>query len=202
MKIRPLLTGILICLLAGCGLAQEISGFWRWQNPRPQGNPLYAIRFRDERNGVAVGRDGTILHTHNGGQEWNTARSPVRTPLYGLASLGRKRGKAFAGGGELWIAVGARGAILHSRDDGATWSEQRLATKTILNAVDFVNEKRGWAVGLEGTILSTKDGGGKWQIQASGVQKTLSALAFADENHGVVVGADGTLLTTEDGGAT
>ena len=72
MKIRPLLTGILICLLAAFCLAQEISGFWRWQNPRPQGNPLYAIRFRDERNGVAIGRDGTILHTHNGGQEWNT----------------------------------------------------------------------------------------------------------------------------------
>src|SRR5689334_9764711 len=75
-------------------------GVWRWQNPRPQGNPLYGIKFSDTRRGIAVGRDGAILHSEDGGQHWESARSPVNTPLYGLAVKDRKA----------W-AVGARGEI-------------------------------------------------------------------------------------------
>ena len=70
--------------------AQESPGWWRWMNPRPQGNPLYAIQFRDERAGIAIGRDGVILRTNNGGTDWESVRTPLRTPLYGLALMGRK----------------------------------------------------------------------------------------------------------------
>src|SRR5580765_1619238 len=90
------MTGYLLglILLASPG----VGGSWRWQNPRPQGNPLYAVVFADARRGIAVGRDAAILRTTDGGQSWQVVRSSIATPLYGLAIKGRRA----------W-AVGARG---------------------------------------------------------------------------------------------
>jgi photosystem II stability/assembly factor-like uncharacterized protein len=169
------------------------AGWWKWQNPLPQGNPLYAISFSDARRGLAVGRDGTILRTETGGRQWEVVRGPVNTPLYGLAMRGRR-------GTKQWAAVGARGVVLISGNNGGSWAAAESGTKKHLFAVTFANEQRGWAVGVEGTIISTEDGGATWKAQASGVSKHLSAVAFSDEKHGVAVGEAGTLLVTEDGG--
>jgi photosystem II stability/assembly factor-like uncharacterized protein len=144
------------------------TGFWRWQNPRPQGNPLYAIRFSDARRGLAVGRDGMVLRTEDGGQRWERVNAGVSTPLYGLAVVGRRA----------W-AVGARGAIIASRDGGASWKPQESGYRKHLYAVSFSDEKRGWAVGVEGAILATVDGGEHWSPQASGVSKHLQAVALS-----------------------
>ena len=43
---------------------------WVWQNPLPQGNALYAVAFVDTNNGTAVGGNGTILKTADGGNSW------------------------------------------------------------------------------------------------------------------------------------
>ena len=165
--------------LTSAVLAREARfGSWRWQNPRPQGNPLYGIGFSDERHGLAVGHDGTILRTGDGGRSWQPTRSIVNTPLYGLALRERRA----------W-AVGARGAIITSRNGGESWVEQKSGTKKHLYAVCFQDEKRGWAVGVEGLILATSDGGVTWSPQESSVCKHLYAVACAEEGHGVAVGA-------------
>src|SRR5262245_963486 len=86
-------------------------GSWRWQNPQPQGNPIYAMAFSQdgaqESRGIAVGRDGTILCTEENGQRWRSIRSPINIPLYGVTLRNRRA----------W-AVGARGTILTSGDSG------------------------------------------------------------------------------------
>ena len=62
---------------------------WQWQNPKPQGNPIHAIRFAaDKKHGLAVGADGSILRTDDGGYDWEVQRSPV-TKLLRL-SLGQE----------------------------------------------------------------------------------------------------------------
>ncbi len=48
-------------------LAQE---GWFWQNPFPQGNNLNGICLTDANTGTAVGGDGTILRTTDGGANW------------------------------------------------------------------------------------------------------------------------------------
>src|SRR5262252_7133004 len=124
-------------LLATLATAESPSGSWRWQNPRPQGNPLYAVVFADSKRGIAVGRDAAILRTSDAGQSWQVVRSSVSTPLYGLALRGRRA----------W-AVGARGLIITSRNGGESWIEQTSPTKSHLYAVSFLDEKRGWAAGV------------------------------------------------------
>nr|MBP6824131.1 hypothetical protein [Acidobacteriota bacterium] len=187
----------LLCLFAACAatlvvLAGEAEmGVWRWQNPQPQGNPLYAVRFSDIRRGIAVGRDGAILRTSDSGKHWESSRSPVNTPLYGLAVVEKKA----------W-AVGARGEILFSDDHGESWRALKSRTKKHLYSVWFNDEKRGWAVGIEGLILTTSDGGEHWVEQKSGTTKQLLGVAFSDNKTGIAVGAEGLLLATSDGGAS
>jgi photosystem II stability/assembly factor-like uncharacterized protein len=55
---------IAILFLQFTSLAQQ---GWFWQNPLPQGNPLYGVSFTDANNGTAVGEAGTILRKTNGG---------------------------------------------------------------------------------------------------------------------------------------
>ena len=55
---------IAILFLQFTSLAQQ---GWFWQNPLPQGNPLYGVSFTDANNGTAVGWDGAILRKTNGG---------------------------------------------------------------------------------------------------------------------------------------
>ena len=93
---RPSFDGRVVASLLGCfcvlfsfGAAlqaqQPQPSGWEWQNPLPQGNTINSIRFAaDKKHGWAVGSDGAILRTRNGGFEWDAQLSPAITTLYGL----------------------------------------------------------------------------------------------------------------------
>ena len=49
-----------------------ILGFagWSWQNPYPQPNELHDFFFIDANRGWAVGNEGTMLYSIDGGATW------------------------------------------------------------------------------------------------------------------------------------
>lgn len=129
------------------------------------------------------------------------------------------------------VSVGERGVVLLSDDNGATWRQATAVPVSVsLTAVQFVDERNGWAVGHAGVVLHSEDGGEHWalqldgkraaalelqaaealgdagrvadaqRLQADGADKPLLALSFADARHGMVVGAYGLALATTDGG--
>lgn len=67
--------------------------------------------------------------------------------------------------GNRLVAVGERGHILYSDDEGLTWKQAPTPTRTLLTAVFFSSDKSGWAVGHDSTILHTADGGNSWELQ-------------------------------------
>jgi len=71
--------------------------------------------------------------------------------------------------GKRIVAVGQRGHIVISGDDGATWKQSPVPVSSDLTAVYFVDDKQGWAVGHDGVILHTGDGGDKWEVQLNGL---------------------------------
>jgi len=90
LRIKALLP--LCFLLASASHAQDPSRGWQWQNPLPQGNSITAIRFApDKKHGWAIGSNGVILSTGNGGFEWNEQISPAITTLYGMYVKDRSR---------------------------------------------------------------------------------------------------------------
>lgn len=78
--------------------------------------------------------------------------------------------QAMAHAGDELLAVGLRGVILRSSDDGQHWSQVPAPVSSDLLDVSFVSPSRGWAVGQDGVILSSRDGGASWHKQFDGRQ--------------------------------
>jgi len=92
-----------------------------------------------------------------------------------LAARSLMQGGAKAG--SRIVAVGQRGHVVYSADDGASWKQASVPVSSDLTAVFFVDDKQGWAVGHDGVILHTADGGEKWDLQLSG--RTANDLLLA-----------------------
>ena len=70
--------------------------------------------------------------------------------------------------GKRLVAVGQRGHIIYSDDEGKSWSQAQVPVATLITAVTFADDKNGWAVGHGAVILNSKDGGESWQKQFDG----------------------------------
>ncbi|VVN92238.1 Ycf48-like protein [Pseudomonas fluorescens] len=104
--------------------------------------------------------------------------------------------------GKRLVAVGDRGHILYSDDQGATWTQAKVPTRALLTSVFFVDDKHGWAVGHDAQILASEDGGVTWTKQFEDLKRESPLLDvwFQDANSGFAVGAYGALMETTDGG--
>ena len=114
------------------------------------GRRLNAVWFAGARRGWAVGGEGVILSTVDGGLTWRPQASGVGDDLYDVKFFDEAEG---------W-AVGRGGALLHTRDGGRTWADTKRPTTHALERV-FLVGRRAWAVGFGGTIvaLRVEDGG-------------------------------------------
>jgi photosystem II stability/assembly factor-like uncharacterized protein len=77
-----------------------------------------------------------------------------RQPLLALALAGKRV-----------VAVGLRGLIIVSDDQGRNWVQASVPVQSDLTTVSFVSASRGWAAGHDGVILETLDGGLHWTKQ-------------------------------------
>lgn len=105
--------------------------------------------------------------------------------------------------GQRLVAVGERGHVLLSDDDGKTWKQSdAVPSRTMLTAVAFANADDGWAVGHDEIILRTEDGGKNWLAvnYRPESQQPLLDVWFENATHGIAVGAYGSLYETRDGG--
>jgi photosystem II stability/assembly factor-like uncharacterized protein len=105
--------------------------------------------------------------------------------------------------GKRLVAVGERGHVLLSDDQGTTWRQATsVPTRAMLTAVYFVDDAYGWATGHDETIINTVDGGENWTRShfSAEAQQPLLDLWFANRVSGIAVGAYGAYFTTNDGG--
>lgn len=81
----------------------------------------------------------------------------TRSQLTAVSSVGKRL-----------VAVGARGVIILSDDDGEHWSQAEVPVSSDLVAVHFPTKLAGWVVGHGGVILHSADGGNSWSKQLDG----------------------------------
>ncbi len=102
------------------------------------------------------------------------------------------------------VAVGERGHILVSDDQGMTWQQKQVPTRSVLTALDFYDDKWGVAVGYEQTILITKDAGETWTLnhyrKDSVDNPALFDVEFVSLQKIITVGSYGLYLQSNDGG--
>ena len=211
MKSNHLLIVALLC--AGLLL------FLTFPSAHSIGQEPYASYCAQKAIGWAVGGSvdgyGTILHTTDGGQNWERQGTSIDIPNVTLTGI------SAVDADEAW-AVGppdpesGYAVILHTKDGGWRWTREGLRDDLkdlTLIAVSAVNENIAWAVGYtadEGVILRTRNGGDLWEPQAIGQAPNvqLQGVYASDPLHVWVVGPAGqgndygTILRTTDGGAT
>ncbi len=150
---------------------------------------------------VAVGAQGTILSTIDS-IHWTHRHSGVHTNLYGITrSWSAPPGTSSSHSAPpLWVAVGAHGTILHSKD-GITWWSDQSPTRNKLLAV--ATDSSSWiAVGSDGTVLDSSNGL-TWTVQPSGTNETLRSVSQStNSGNQWVVGGDHVILDSQDNGRT
>jgi photosystem II stability/assembly factor-like uncharacterized protein len=83
--------------------------------------------------------------------------------------------------GDRLVAVGERGIVLLSDDNGVTWQQAASPVSVMLTGVRFASERVGWAVGHSGIVLKTNNGGTNWTRQLDGVQAAQLTLDSAKD---------------------
>lgn len=79
------------------------------------------------------------------------------------------------------VAVGERGHIIYSDDEGQTWSQSNVPVAVTLNAVSFGSDTHGWAVGHSGVVLHTEDAGENWSLQLTGIEAAELVIASKED---------------------
>jgi photosystem II stability/assembly factor-like uncharacterized protein len=118
---------------------------WSWNKsnvPENSNTRLNSVFFINQKTGWAVGTEGKIYQTFNGGKVWREQKSATTKDLTDVF---------FRDTAEGW-AVGEEGLILHTTTAGNVWTIVEAKAKHRLEKIIFVG-KQGWAVGFGGTIL-------------------------------------------------
>lgn len=102
------------------------------------------------------------------------------------------------------VAVGERGHVLVSADDGATWKQSAVPVRATLTAACFLDARTGIAVGHDDVILRTSDGGANWQRMFAdpSQQRPLLDVWCGPQGHVEAFGAFSARYASTDAGAT
>jgi photosystem II stability/assembly factor-like uncharacterized protein len=81
-----------------------------------------------------------------------------------------------AAAGNRLVAVGERGCIVYSDDNGKRWQQAHVPVSATLTAVTFASPTQGWAVGHFGVVVHSSDGGVTWTTQLDGIVAAMLRL--------------------------
>lgn len=180
-------------------------------------NHLNSVYFTDSNTGYAVGWNGTILKTTDGGENWLSQSSGTTNHLNSVFFIDQSIGFVVGyytllktiNGGEEWIADTIHGGssvffpdpntgyiagsgIWKTSDGGQNW-EYLQNSPGALSSVYFLNSERGYAVsGAQASeIYFTSDGGANWTTQQTGIstEGLLNSVYFTTVDTGFAVGA-------------
>lgn len=173
---------------------------------------LQDVEFINGMNGWAVGSDGLILQTTDGGKTWMQTIIEMERQVYFWNVYFRDESVGFI--------TGTRGTILKTTDGGQTWEFKEAINESRLDRegnpavlrrrlIDawMVDEQTGYMVGENDTFIKTTDGGETWtgtgkRVAVGNTRNNFERIHFASPTTGWIVGSFGTILRTTDGGET
>jgi photosystem II stability/assembly factor-like uncharacterized protein len=190
-------SALLVLLICYSGV-QLAFGQWSKQSS-PTSNALFDVSFISPVKGWAVGQNGTMLVTTNGGSGWLSLISPTSSNLNDINFVDTLRG----------LIVGDNNTIFSTTDGGASWSfeddvQPFLAHYYGVKMVAAGSALKLCAVGGRSstglTLISGSSGFHAWNMQNAGFTGRLVGVDFAGENTGWSAGDGGIILNTTNGG--
>jgi photosystem II stability/assembly factor-like uncharacterized protein len=119
--------------------------------------------------------------------------APLSTPAMRVPAAQKGVLIDLARAGTRLVAVGERGLVLLSDDNGQSWRQASVPVSVSLTAVQFVDAQTGWAVGHAGVVLATRDGGEHWTLQLDGVRAAQLELNAAKVDQATAANPDDAL---------
>lgn len=177
-------------------------GGQHWQRAAvslPEGNALFDL-VMDGDDGWAVGSFGVLAQTHDGGATWQGR--PLLDKGEGDRFDRHLYGVTRTAAGELFV-VGEAGAILASRDRGASWREVESPYVGSFFGVATLDEGRLLVCGMRGHAFRSDDAGRSW-TRVSGVPEGLSiqGVRRIGPRQVTLAGLDGAVFLSRDNGTT
>lgn len=127
--------------------------------PSPTTKFLRKMFFLDSLNGWAVGDSGVIIHTSNGGDNWNIQYSNDQRYMTSVFFINKMKG--FVLGWEQESNAGTR--IFKTLNGGINWTDNFYPDSiNYLNKIYFLDSLRGWIGGFPNSLAYTTDGGNSW----------------------------------------
>lgn len=122
-----------------------------WDFTAAKNDYFTATTWFSSNEGVAIGWEGSVLRTANGGADWEQIRSANK--------LGQKkiRLKSLAQNSrQELIAAGEKGCMLFSTDKGKSWKFLEDAADVNFESISFLDDDHFFAVGSEGRIFKVE----------------------------------------------
>jgi photosystem II stability/assembly factor-like uncharacterized protein len=153
----------------------------------------------DGKTGMAVGHEGWILGTVDGGMSWSELHFDAKNgePLMSVAMLSAR----------VWVAVGAFGRALRTEDEGVSWAALDLATAGVedkhLNRIVGAVDGRQWLiVGERGLVLAGDAQGQQWRALPPFYKGSFYNAAALADGGWLVYGMRGNAFRSTDAGAS
>jgi photosystem II stability/assembly factor-like uncharacterized protein len=166
------------------------------QQSSPVSTDFLGVNFTSSSNGWIVGRNGTILHTTNGGVNWLVQSSPTAEPLNKIVFIDSLQG----------YIVGDGNTILATDNGGVTWRTIYDGNPNYSNYYGITlsrNHSMGWIVGGKYSAGSTSILGMHLGYTAPLMLGYLGrgvGIDFIDEQVGWACGDGWWIMKTTNGG--
>ncbi|WP_435132731.1 YCF48-related protein [Formosa sp. A9] len=148
--------------------------------------------------GHAVCKNGIILKTINGGENWYHTKDDSYTGPSNYFTV-------YFVNEDIGFASREHRNIYKTTDGGETWVTLSRTDDSIYDFY-FLDENTGFATGNHGATYKTEDGGATWKnifFQNGPIFNTsMYGIYFQDSNVGYATGARGRIIKTTDGGNT
>ncbi|MCA9751204.1 MAG: hypothetical protein KC591_03365, partial [Gemmatimonadetes bacterium] len=200
-----------------------------WTHPQPQGSALLGLSFPTAQRGYAVGTDGAVLRTDDGGTTWTALHDWDTVPAHLLSVHALDVDTVIAVGTGIWrstdggvsftemahpaaplrdvvavpggdlSAASESGNVFRSSDGGLTWNDVGPGSGLIRRHV-WRTALEGYAVG-QNVAHRTTDGGATWNAFVTPPFFGFNDIYFSDALTGHVEDDFG-FGTSTDGGVT
>jgi gliding motility-associated-like protein len=177
VKLPKYLLVILLFLTTSTAIGQGFYNTtnWRFSNPKQFGFTVIDLDFFDNNKGIAVGANGGIAYTTDGGAKWNYGAFTYISPAGIITSTSFQDVQFISA--TIAYAVGTNGCMAKTTDGGANWSFVNTPLYNgirNINTVWFLDANKGYIAGqhnnapdLAPKLYVTNNGGSTWDSIAA-----------------------------------
>lgn len=178
-----------------------------WSNRSVSGEDLLDVSFLDSERGIAVGEQGTILFSNDGGSSWDYRDAPTEASSSRIIDIEffseirayaiTDEGEVLKSSREINTAVGFLWNMQYFESEGGS---SNLGVN--LTSIEIATTNKFLLSGNDGYLSMSKDGGNIVTRQMIPLGNTTSFydITMLDGFNGIAVGSNGSLLLTERSG--